>query len=201
MVSKAGFRMFVGPDLCRNETWIKLSIGYTATTFAGAEAIRKWHPWLRPLVYRWVPQLQAVRKMKADALALITPVINARKAANYQTDEEKPEDMLQWMYDKCSDAEKNDYPYQLDLQLVLGLATIHSTTMLTTNVLYDLVSRPEYIEPLREEIQEVLAQNGGIFTKYVLEHLKKMDSFMRESQRWNPMNFCTYLYFPIKMGN
>ncbi|KFY28497.1 hypothetical protein V491_00436, partial [Pseudogymnoascus sp. VKM F-3775] len=85
---------FVGPDLCRNETWIKLSIGYTATTFAGAEAIRKWHPWLRPLVYRWVPQLQAVRKMKADALALITPVINARKAANYQTDEEKPEDML-----------------------------------------------------------------------------------------------------------
>ncbi|KFY28498.1 hypothetical protein V491_00434, partial [Pseudogymnoascus sp. VKM F-3775] len=94
MVSKAGFRMFVGPDLCRNETWIKLSIGYTATTFAGAEAIRKWHPWLRPLVYRWVPQLQAVRKMKADALALLTPVINARKAANYQTDEEKPEDML-----------------------------------------------------------------------------------------------------------
>lgn len=185
--------MFVGPDLCRNEAWIKLSIGYTATTFAGAEAIRKWHPWLRPLVYRWVPQLQAVRKMKTNALALLTPVINARKAANYQTDEEKPEDMLQWMYDKCSDAEKNDYPYQLDLQLVLGLATIHSTTMLTTNVLYDLVSRPEYIEPLRKEIQEVLAQNGGIFTKYVLEHLKKMDSFMRESQRWSPMNFCTCL--------
>jgi hypothetical protein len=42
----------------------------------------------------------------------------------------------------------------------------------------DLAARPEYAEPLREEITEVLG-TGHEVTKASLAKLKKMDSFIR----------------------
>lgn len=45
---------------------------------------------------------------------------------------------------------------------------------------------PEYIQPLRQETEEVLAE-CGTWNKQALLTLAKMDSFMKESQRFNPL--------------
>ncbi|KAI3542551.1 hypothetical protein CSPX01_06756 [Colletotrichum filicis] len=63
--------------------------------------------------------------------------------------------------------------------------------------LHDLLGRPEYIEPLREEIEEVIKEdgvekdeNGQVFlSKSSMGKLKKLDSFIKESQRTSPLSF------------
>ena len=50
--------------------------------------------------------------------------------------------------------------------------------------LFDLAGRQEYIEPLRAELEDVMASEGGRdLDPKALRHLAKMDSFLKESQR------------------
>ena len=51
---------------------------------------------------------------------------------------------------------------------------------------FDLVAHPEYISPLRDEVKQVKAFHGNAWTKASIAKLVKMDSFMKESQRFRP---------------
>lgn len=51
---------------------------------------------------------------------------------------------------------------------------------------YDLVALPEFAHELREEAQQALDDNGGIFTSNALQSMKKMDSFLKETLRLYP---------------
>jgi hypothetical protein len=50
--------------------------------------------------------------------------------------------------------------------------------------MYRLISHPEYIEPLRREVEAVVAEEG--WTKAGMDKMRKMDSFLRETQRIDP---------------
>jgi hypothetical protein len=47
--------------------------------------------------------------------------------------------------------------------------------------IYNLAAKPSHIEPLREEIESVLAEE--CWTKQALTKMKRLDSCLRESQR------------------
>jgi hypothetical protein len=47
--------------------------------------------------------------------------------------------------------------------------------------LYDLAARSEYISPLREEIEELISQDG--WKKTTIAKMRKLDSFLKESSR------------------
>ena len=53
----------------------------------------------------------------------------------------------------------------------------------STQVLYRLLANPKYVEPLRQEIEAVIAEEG--WTKAGMDKLHKLDSFLRETQRMN----------------
>ena len=53
------------------------------------------------------------------------------------------------------------------------------------HVLYYLATLPEYMQPLREEVEEVVKSEG--WTKAGLDKMHKIDSFIRESQRLHPV--------------
>jgi hypothetical protein len=57
-----------------------------------------------------------------------------------------------------------------------------------TNALYDLLSNPEYIEPLRHDVETAVAEEG--WTKAAIDKMHKIDSFLRESLRINAPGFC-----------
>ncbi len=61
-----------------------------------------------------------------------------------------------------------------------------------TNVLYRLLSNPEYIEPLRHEVETAVAEEG--WTKAGLDKMHKIDSFLRETQRVDFLNSCPLDY-------
>jgi len=90
----------------------------------------------------------------------------------------------------------------------VSFAAIHTTTSAICQILYDLAARPEYLQPLRDEIDQVIQEDGydkdgeGFLKlkKVSLTKLRKMDSFMKESQRLAPMGIgidCSHLEFAV----
>lgn len=84
-------------------------------------------------------------------------------------------------------------------QCILTLASIHTTAMTVSNIIYDLCAHPEWIPEMVEEVDDVynrLAKpgakwgeksNSGITTKDWCALLQKIDSLFVESQRLNPV--------------
>ena len=60
--------------------------------------------------------------------------------------------------------------------------------MSATNGLLSLAAMPEYLKPLREEIQTVLNDNGGSLKPRALQQLVRMDSYIKEVGRWYPFS-------------
>ncbi|KAH9923189.1 cytochrome P450 [Epithele typhae] len=72
------------------------------------------------------------------------------------------------------------------LLLCLIFAAVHTTTVVSQWVLCQLATRPEYLEPLRQELSEVLEEDdtGALrLTARSLRHARLMDSFIREVMR------------------
>ena len=53
------------------------------------------------------------------------------------------------------------------------------------HALFHLAALPEYIAPLRAEVEEVIEREG--WSKEGLDQMHKVDSFIKESQRMNPI--------------
>jgi cytochrome P450 len=69
---------------------------------------------------------------------------------------------------------------------------------LTKSSLYDLAVQPELVEALRAEIRDVLKEHHGIFSMAALQHLKLLDSVMKESTRLNPLSLSGFVRVAIK---
>jgi len=52
-----------------------------------------------------------------------------------------------------------------------------------TQALYDLAAHPEYVKEMREEAEAMIHANG--WTKHAMQGMRKIDSFLKESQRLN----------------
>jgi cytochrome P450 len=76
------------------------------------------------------------------------------------------------------------------LQMKVSLASIHTTSDLVTQTLFNLCSRPELVDDLRKEIIEVIGQQGWV--KPALYQLKLMDSVLKETQRLKPISIGSY---------
>ena len=89
---------------------------------------------------------------------------------------------------ELANEEEGDPSSLAHLEVVLSLASIHTSQMNAVHCLYDLVARPEYIELIKEEIKRVIQEDGGWaqWQKSSFSKLRILDSFMRESQRFNP---------------
>ncbi|CAI6339294.1 unnamed protein product [Periconia digitata] len=193
MVAKITGRLFVGPDLCRHKDYIDSAINYTMDVIAVQQGAKKINPWLRPILAPRLPEYKRLRQREKDAEALLEPIIEARRVAEANDpDYQRPDDMLAWFM-----ARSKDYRYHSNLELAklqLGLifAAIHTTTLTATNILYTLASQPEYMKPLREEIRTVMAKNGGTITTRALQQMIKLDSYMKEVVRFDPISITSF---------
>jgi cytochrome P450 len=184
-------RVFVGLPLCRDEKWIDISINYTVDLFKGPTRFWAYKAWQRPFIAPFVKEVATIRQHKEAAKKLLTPIFEQRMRDMREKGEEgRKNDMIQWLMENAGE-KAMDMDYQVQNQLGVSVAAIHTTSMNVTQVLYDLTSRPEYIEPLREEIKQVLAADNGKLVKKSMTKLRKLDSFIKESQRVNPAGLAT----------
>ena len=182
-------RIFVGPEVSRQEDWIQASIQYTGDVFMGGQQLKSWHPLLRPLMFRLLAPMRRLEKMKATARRLLFPVLRAREASRLceGSSYKPPMDTITWMQERSAHIPTFNFREQSHIQLIIGLAAIHTTGMALTHMLTDLAAYPSYVPALREEIYNVMTQNDGHLTRTSLSHLRLLDSFMKESQRLSPI--------------
>ena len=145
-------------------------------------------PWyFRPFKAFFLDSARSISNHRNLAKTRITPIIEARlleeEAAKKAGRPPKDyDDMLQWLRDAVR-PEHRTAEALAELQLITSMAAIHTTTLTVVNVLLELASHPEYIRPLREEIEAVIKEDGGVLQKTTLRKMRKVDSFMRECFR------------------
>jgi cytochrome P450 len=61
--------------------------------------------------------------------------------------------------------------------------------MSTAHALIDLCAYPSVIQQLREEVEREKAGHTSPWEQEAVNRLKLMDSFLKESQRFNPPNY------------
>jgi hypothetical protein len=74
---------------------------------------------------------------------------------------------------------------------------MHTVTAAVLDMVYDLCEHREYLEPLRQEVTDVLEENDG-WKKETANQMFMMDSSMKEVQRLNTPSarMSTCLTFP-----
>lgn len=177
--------MFVGLPLCRNSDWIELNKEYTVGIAKTAIFLGLLPPVLRPIVS---PFLMGISKGIKRATRHVEPLIQERLEQEAQHGKDwpgKPNDIITWMLD--------DKPRSLRALAItllgINFASIHTTTIAFTFVLFELATRPEYVQPLRDEIEAVINDEG--WSKDSVRKLRKLDSFIKECLRVSNFHIVT----------
>lgn len=186
MIARASSRMMGGLALSRNREWLETSVSFTTNAWMAAQRLKSWPSWTRGIVQRFISEMTALRTNMKVARRAVSPLVHSRISAR-EDEKEKPVDLLQMLMDG---AEGNDNTPQFlaYTMLAVAFAAVHTSSSVPTHIIYDLCAYPEYIQPLREEAQATLDKHGS-WTRAALNDLVKLDSFMKESQRFNPLVF------------
>jgi cytochrome P450 len=206
IVAKSTGRIFIGPECCRDETYIEGSTNFIADMAKAAAEINK-IPWLlRPFKAPRLPMTKLVRGRMQKFADILEPVIRKRKqdAAEQGDDYQKPDDMTQWMIesvDKIGDKEVMDIALE---QAGISFSAVNSTTQHTSLAFFTLAANPELGPMFLEEINECLAESGGEWTNHALQNMKKLDSFLKEVGRFEPFtaySFARKFMKPVTLSN
>jgi len=185
VVAKVSGRIFVGPELSSDPGYLEAASNYTYDLMNAVNAIKKMKPWLRPLLAPRCKEVRQLREREHRAEKYFRPLIEERiRARKTDANWDAPDDMLQWMINRMTDT--TTLSEIARTQLGLTFAAIHTTTMVATNIVFTLAVTPEYMQPLREEIRNAMANNDGKITTRTLQQLVKLDSYMKEVTRHYP---------------
>ncbi|KAI9711714.1 MAG: hypothetical protein M1820_001858 [Bogoriella megaspora] len=189
-------RMTVGPELSRNEEWLATMTGWLHDLFAGGWELKTWSLAMRPIVARGlVPGIRRVWQHQAKAKAMLVPIIRRRRAAGAEAQVrglqwERPNDLLQYMSENAAKLQprKSD-AFVAEMCLVVGFGALHATSMTLTNAIFDLATMPRYQDVIREEyLTKRMDSMVNGKESSLINSMSKLDSFIKESQRLNPIN-------------
>jgi len=130
IVAMVSGRIFIGPELCRDEAYLDAAINYTIELMNARNAVDQLPPWKRPFAAHRLPEVRALRQRLKQADDFMKPVVEARKKLPA---EEKPDDMLQWLMENQGKFGDDSSEKLARLQLSLSFAAIHTTTLTATN--------------------------------------------------------------------
>ena len=185
IVARVSSRMFGGTTLSRNKEWVQSSIDFATDGFIGAQALKKYPEWFKPIAARFIPAIQNTKKHYENAEKAAIPLLEERR----RTGATAP-DLLAWMDEDAKGTEK-DRVFLAGILLKVSFAAIHTSAAVPTQLLYDLCAMPKYVEPLRQEIADNTGPNG-MTSRQGFQNLSKLDSIMKESQRFNPLLLSRY---------
>ncbi|KAF9230013.1 cytochrome P450, partial [Melanogaster broomeanus] len=180
IVCRTSNRIFVGLPLCRDPDWIDLNIRFTFDAIKGGIIIGLFPKFMAPLVARFMTNVPETNRRAVKHLG---PIIEERLKhleENGNAWADKPHDLISWLMDEAEGSERTIKAWTQRV-LAVNFAAVHVSAHSFTQALYNLATNPQYIQPLREEVESVVATEG--WSKDALGKMYKIDSFLRESQR------------------
>ncbi|KAF8446215.1 cytochrome P450 [Boletus edulis BED1] len=188
IVCRTTNRAFTGLPLCRDPDWIDLNIRCTVDMIAGGVIIGLFPKFMRPLAARLLTRVpQCIRR----GAKLLGPIIEERQEYldEYGTEwDDKPNDFLSWLMDEAEGAELTVDRLTRRI-LVSNFAAIHTTSNGFTQALFYLAANPQYIPPLREEVEGIVQKEG--WSKSAVGKMRKVDSFLKECLRFEGVLFAS----------
>lgn len=126
--------LFVGPVLCRDETYLATAIDFTSDITAGAAELKRWPRWLRSTAVRLglAPAVARSQAHRRRMRGFLEPLVEERRRRMRDGGAEVPDDVLQWMVEKTADNGILDVGHLTQMQLLLTLASIHTTSLSAT---------------------------------------------------------------------
>ncbi|PPQ77970.1 hypothetical protein CVT26_005275 [Gymnopilus dilepis] len=188
IVSRTSNRLFVDVPLCRNLDFTKLAEDFTLDVIEGGLIINLFPDFLKPLVNNIVTR---VPRSIQRAISHASPLFQAQLEREQELGKDwpnRPNNLITWLVQEAQDPSRRNV-YDLAVRLLtVNFTAIHTTSVASivasralTHMLYDLAAHPEYVQPMREEVEKVLGHEG--WTKSSVLKLRKLDSFIKESQR------------------
>lgn len=168
-------------EASENPEWLRVVENYVIWGTNYAQVLKMWPPFLRPFVSGFYPQRKELAALWNTAREIVKATLDAKKSGAKPISD--PPTILDYLTSGSNEKGIDDVEDQVQQQLLLAVASIHTTSSSVLHCIYDLAARPEYVDELRQEAKEVLEACDGVFTKQSLAKLEKLDSFMKESQR------------------
>ncbi|KAM3548873.1 hypothetical protein ARSEF4850_009169 [Beauveria asiatica] len=187
LVHRGATAQFVA-ELAEDEAWLATAIAYSENSFAHSLLLRVFPDWAKPVAALCLPTGWGVGAALRRARRRLVPLIRERRRREAaDVDYVRPDDLLQHLMDGGGGVDDDDDNDKTTVQrlMVVYLGAGPSTMIAIVQVLLDLCAHPEYIEPLRQEAIQVLrgGGGGGGYSRQALADMKRLDSFMRETQR------------------
>ncbi|PVI03624.1 putative cytochrome P450 [Periconia macrospinosa] len=193
IIARASSRMFGGKPLAADTEWLHAILDFAADGFVGAQKIKQYPELLRPVVAPFIPELRRISKHHAAVNRSVKRILDSRKyepGKISKADGDNPSDFLQWMMEDAKGEEQHP-DFLATILLKISFAAIHTTAATLMQLVFDLCERPEYIAPLRAEMEAVLSEHPEL-NKVAFTKMRKLDSFMKESIRFNPLLLITF---------
>ncbi|KAH8828949.1 cytochrome P450 [Flagelloscypha sp. PMI_526] len=180
MVSRISNRMIVGLPFCHNQEFLDINVKYTLRVITSATLLRFFPEILRPFAAKIVCSTHgSYRRLRK----IIEPMLQERLDHDEQFGKSyagRPKDLVSWLLEVAQGSQRSIRDLCIRI-LTVNFAALHTTTMTVTHVLFDLATNPQYIDPLREEIETITNEHG--WSKTSLQKMRKLDSLMKESTR------------------
>ncbi|KAL4070778.1 cytochrome P450 [Scleroderma citrinum] len=173
-------RIFVGLPICQSAEFEELQSKFALQVMTRASLMNLFPTLLHPLIGRLLTNTPSSLRR---CMALLKPIVDERLRNEELLGKNwpgKPRDVISWLIDVSSPEDRNVRSIALRI-LVLNFASLHTSAQSFAHALFNLAAYPQYQEPLREEVRDVIDKQG--WSKESMSQLPKMDSFLKESQR------------------
>ncbi|KAL6720899.1 hypothetical protein ACLMJK_002824 [Lecanora helva] len=176
-------RTLVGPTMSRDARWLDISVNYVENLI-----LRLLPGFLQPILCYLLPSYWKCYTYIRYAKALLGPRIDSLLRKGEQeswtpdTNSEEHMNVLSWLADAAKGRDRNP-DVLAHIEVLLALASVHTTLLRMVNVLYDLTANPIYVPQILAEIYHEKEQG---WTSSSYSRLSKLDSILRESQRLSP---------------
>ncbi|KDR68416.1 hypothetical protein GALMADRAFT_215851 [Galerina marginata CBS 339.88] len=179
IVCRTSNRLFVGLPLCRNPDYMALNEQFTLDIAHGARVISMYPTALKPIVGKFLTKMPSnIERAISHTGPLMESRLQDKPHANDWADQ--PNDLISWLLKEAQGEQRTVHDLAIRL-LSVNFGAIQTTSKALTHILFDLAAYPEYVEPMREEVLAVIEADG--WTKASLGRMRKVDSFIKESQR------------------
>nr|AFO69295.1 P450 monooxygenase [Epichloe gansuensis] len=171
-----------GKPLCRDATFLNMCCRFGDLIPRDAIILRSWPALARPLIVKILSAPRLVGKLRNT---LITEMKSRRESHETNPMSDILDFTMDWV-DRHPNAGFDDQ-HIAEMMISTIFAALHTSSQLVVHTIFELASRPEYSDALREEMDECFEKHGKS-TKAALDSMYKVDSFIKETQRFNPLD-------------
>ncbi|TRX92552.1 hypothetical protein FHL15_006479 [Xylaria flabelliformis] len=201
IIARLSVRVLMGPEFCRDETFMTICSDFIRKVAIAAAAISLFPTFLKPIVGPIFTLFDYILYLRCKSILM--PTIRERLHQLRTPDTGKllvegqttHNDFIQWSIDHAVSKPVVN-PVELDPRViaarfsVLTFAAIQSSVITLTNTIFDLAASPECVESLEAMHDEVVCEIGAAdnpkgWSKKAVGGMRHIDSALRESMRLN----------------